>query len=100
MTVAWSIYGFLNVVEMNLSMMMQSAYRFKELAFNTIIAGTVSSLMLFGLVLDVAPIYAVIAVTVGQAIVLVLVVFQVYRLLSSRGHAEPSPTEAENARQA
>ncbi len=82
MTLAWSVHAFISVSEASLAMFLQAAYRLKELAYITMIAASVSSLLLLGLTLDVAPIYAVVAVIVGEVIVLVLTIRLVWRVLA------------------
>ena len=97
MTLAWSVHAFISVSEASLSMFLQAAYRLKELAYISMIAASVSSALLLGLTLDIAPIYAVVAVIMGELIVLVLTIRLVWQVLARLAPETSAATGSDHA---
>jgi O-antigen/teichoic acid export membrane protein len=80
MTVAWAGYMMVVIAHMVLSVPLQAAMKLKELAWVTIVTAAVTVLALLCLAFPVPPVFAVIAMTVGEVIALAWILVLVVRL--------------------
>jgi O-antigen/teichoic acid export membrane protein len=94
MTVAWAGYMMVVIAHMVLSVPLQAAMKLKELAFVTIVTAVVTVLSLLCLAFSVPPVFAVIAMTIGEVIALVWILVLVVKLADGPVPAQGAISEA------
>lgn len=77
---AWAVYTLLNVAQICIGILVQAAYRLRELAYVSIGAGLVSLLLLLALASNVHAVYAVLAITCGEVVGLVWLIWLALRI--------------------
>jgi hypothetical protein len=93
MTMAWGGYMMVVIAHMVLSVPLQAAMQLKELAKVTIATACLTGVMLLSLALPVPPVFAVVAMTIGEVIALLWILVLVLRLAET-GQQRPVGTRA------
>jgi O-antigen/teichoic acid export membrane protein len=97
MTLAWSLYMMTVIAHMVLSVPLQAAMRLKDLAKVTIATAVLSCGLMLGLFFPIAPVYAVVALTVGEIVALIWIAALVVQLARS-SRLSPGPATPVGAR--
>jgi O-antigen/teichoic acid export membrane protein len=99
MTMAWGGYMFVVVAHMVLSVPLQAAMQLKELAQVTMATACLTCLLLLSLMLPIPPVFAVIAMTIGEVVALVWILVLVLRLVETHQQRAPEgpPTMTDGA---
>jgi O-antigen/teichoic acid export membrane protein len=84
MTMAWGGYMMVVTAHMVLSVPLQAAMQLKELAKVTMVTACLTGVMLLCLALPVPPVFAVVAMTLGEVIALLWILVLVLRLAETR----------------
>jgi hypothetical protein len=84
MTMAWGGYMMVVSAHMVLSVPLQAAMQLKELAKVTMVTACLTGVLLLCLALPVPPVFAVVAMTVGEVVALGWILWLVLRLAESR----------------
>ena len=82
MTAAWAVYALLNVVNIALSSLLLAANELRQLAFVSVGTAILTCALLFGLVLDVQPVFAVYVIIAGEVVALGWLIVLVSRLFA------------------
>jgi O-antigen/teichoic acid export membrane protein len=91
MTVAWGGYMMVVIAHMVLSVPLQAAMQLKELAQVTIATACLTCVMLLSLALPVPPVFAVVAMTIGEVVALLWILVLVLRLADTRQQRPDAP---------
>lgn len=78
---AWGLYTIINVADICIGVLVQSAYRLRALAHQSIGVGIVSGLLMLGLASEVHAVYAIFAIMGGEIVGLVWSIWLAWRVL-------------------
>ena len=94
MTMAWAGYMLVVTTHMVLSVPLQAAMQLKELAKVTMATAVLTGLLLLCLALPVPPVFAVVAMTIGEVVALGWILWLVLQLADSRTEDAPERRDA------
>jgi hypothetical protein len=97
MTMAWGGYMLVVIAHMVLSVPLQAAMQLKQLAQVTMATACLTGVLLLSLALPVPPVFAVVAMTVGEVVALIWILRLVLELAGRQGTVQPERRETADA---